>query len=103
MTKSYNACQNFRITANTLKLLKIINRLEYFSEKSIYIWVTLPDFREGHVENWAKKEQYIIFPGISKRIGPNSPGVLKQALLKLLLLCYLLIDFLQTVVVWKLD
>ena len=33
MTKSSDACQSFKITAKALKLLRIIFRFMYFSEK----------------------------------------------------------------------
>ena len=33
MTKSFNACQSFRITAKALKVFEIIRRFRYFSEK----------------------------------------------------------------------
>ena len=42
--------QSFRITAIAFKLLGIICRFLYFSESN-FIWLGLPDFREGQVEN----------------------------------------------------
>ena len=50
MIKSSNACQSFGITAKALKLLEVILRFMCF-RKVIYIWVGLPDFREGQVEH----------------------------------------------------
>ena len=50
MTKSSNACQSFRINAEALKLRKNSSFYVLF-RKVVYIWVGLPDFREGQVEN----------------------------------------------------
>ena len=51
MTESSNACQSFKITANALKLLGMSWSFHVLFEKVIYIWVSLPDFREEQVEN----------------------------------------------------
>ena len=57
MTKSCNACQNFRTTAKALSY----SSFYVLFRKVIYIWKGLPDFREGQVENLGYKEKSHFF------------------------------------------
>ena len=50
MTKRSNACQNFRITA-IAETFKNNSSFNVLFRKVKYIWVGLPDFKEGQVEN----------------------------------------------------
>ena len=51
MTKSSNACRSFRFIAKAFETFKSNFSFQVLFEKVIYIWVDLPDFREGQVEN----------------------------------------------------
>ena len=73
MTKSSNACQSFRITAKALKRLGIIFRFMYLSEKWFIFGWACQILGRNRWKIWAKKEKYLIFPGLQKGIRPNSP------------------------------
>ena len=51
MTKSSNTCQSFRIIAKAFKTFRSNFSFYVLFRKVTYIWVGLPDFREGQVEN----------------------------------------------------
>ena len=66
MTISSNACQSFKITATALKLLGIICRFMYFSEKYfIFGWACQILGIDGW-KIWAKKGKYLIFQGFRR-------------------------------------
>ena len=50
--QSSNACEGCRVDRKALNHLKQFFGFRYFSKKVIYIWMGLPDFREGQVKNW---------------------------------------------------
>ena len=54
MTKNSNACKSFRITAKALKLIAIILRFMYFSEKQFIFGSTCQILGRDRWKIWAK-------------------------------------------------
>ena len=72
MTKSSNACQSFRITAKSLKLLGIICRFMYFLEKQFIFGWACHTLERGRWK-FGLKRGISYFPGLSKGIRSNGP------------------------------
>ena len=69
MTKRYNDCQSFTITAKALKLLGIICT---FWKSNLYLG-RLPRFYGGIGGKFGLKGEISHFPGLSNGICPNGP------------------------------